>query len=452
MILIKNATLYGRTSADTETSTLHHDAALLMEGDLIAGVLTAADEIAAAERRADEVIDAEGGWLLPGAIDAHVHFREPGLTAKADIASESRAAVAGGVTTVLDMPNVKPTTTTPEALAEKGRLFAARSEVNYGLYYGITHDNIESALQLPEQSFCGYKVFLGSSTGGMLMDDPTLLRRLLGATQRVIAVHSESEPIIRRNAEHYRALWGDAVPVTLHPRIRSREACIATTRDILRLAHETGAQLHLCHLTTADEVALCPTEANITTEACVAHLWFTDADYERLGARIKCNPAIKSAADRDALRRGLTDGRITLVATDHAPHLISDKQGGALQAASGMPSVQYSLLAMLELMHQGICTLADVVRLMAEAPARRYRIRQRGILAPGYKADVVWVQPHAETVVTSAGILSKCGWSPFEGTTFHHHIAGVWVGGRKRYDGTQIVDGAPGGEALSYDL
>jgi dihydroorotase len=428
MKLIRNAIIYSGLPDATPTA-----GAVEVEGDRIRRVLTAEADIARAQEAATEVIEAEGRWLLPGVVDAHVHFREPGMTDKGDIASESRAAAAGGVTYVLDMPNVRPTTTTPEALAEKAARFDERCVVNYGLFFGITLDNIETALALAPESFCGYKVFLGSSTGGMLMNDATRLRRLFESTDRVIAVHSESEEVIRRNAERVRAQYGDAeVPIALHPQIRSAEACWATTEPVVRLARETGANLHVCHVTTARELALfTPDDPQITAEACVAHLWFTDADYDRLGARIKCNPAVKTEADRAALRRGLTDGRITLVATDHAPHLWADKQGGALKAASGMPSLQYSLVAMLELSQQGVCTVSDVVRLMCRKPAERYHLTGRGVIAPGAYADLVLVDPKGETHVTPEDIRSKCGWSPFEGETFHHRVVATWVNGRK---------------------
>lgn len=404
--------------------------------------------------QADEVVDGNNCWLLPGVIDTHVHFREPGLTRKADIASESRAAAAGGVTTVLDMPNVIPTTTTPEALQTKADLFAQKSVVNYGLFYGITQDNISEALTLDPQTFCGYKVFLGSSTGGMLMNNPTMLHHLFSNTQRVIAVHSESEDIIRANAEQLRQeLHSDDIPVTYHPRVRSREACIEATEQVIKLAEETGAQLHVCHITTAEELALINRQkhAHISAEACVAHLWFCDADYETQGTRIKCNPAIKSAADRDALRQGLTDGNITLVATDHAPHQMADKNGGALKAASGMPSIQYSLLTMLELMYQGICRLNDVVRLMCHAPAERYGIAHRGYIRVGYHADFVLLDPEQTTMVTPQHIESTCGWSPFEGQTYHHRVTGTWVNGQRIFDGDKVSD-LYRGESVRFDL
>ncbi len=478
MILIKNAKIYGQASSsprihgnnDICNTTDGAEGAVGIEGDRIGAVLTGTDEIRTAERNAATVIDAGGALLLPGVIDAHVHFREPGLTAKADITSESRAAVAGGVTSVLDMPNVKPATTTAKALHDKLELFTAKSSVNYGIFFGITHDNIEEALTISPEDICGYKVFLGSSTGGMLMNDPTLLRRLFSHTRRVIAVHSEDERIIRNNIDRYRKEQSrsgrtDSLPIELHPMIRSREACYASTAAAIGLARETGARLHICHITTAEELSFFPTAETmggplplsssaakqITAEACVAHLWFSDKDYGRLGTKIKCNPAIKTEKDRAALRQALTDGRIDLVATDHAPHLPGDKQGDALTAASGMPSLQYSLVAMLELARHNICTVSDVVRLMCQNPARRYSLRDGGISRPGYKADLVLVDPRKTTVVTPDDIRSKCGWSPFEGETFHHRIIGTWVNGRQVYDGNRIDETARG-EKLMYNL
>lgn len=478
MILIKNAQIYGLASfpSDSGRNNEVHNAtdgtvgAICIVDDRIGAVLTDNDEIETTERNAASVIDAQGAMLLPGVIDAHVHFREPGLTAKADIASESRAAVAGGVTSVLDMPNVKPTTTTQEALNEKLALFATKSLVNYGIFFGITHDNIEEALTVAPENICGYKIFLGSSTGGMLMNDPSLLRRLFSNTQRIIAVHSENEEVIRRNIEHYKKEYGRSnpkgiLPIELHPLIRSREACYTSTKAVVKLARETGAQLHVCHITTDDELSLFTDDAitgdtlsplastakQITAEACVAHLWFSDKDYDRLGTKIKCNPAIKTEKDRTALRQALTDGRIDLVATDHAPHLWSDKQGDALTAASGMPSLQYSLVAMLELAARNICSISDVVRLMCQAPALRYSLRDRGFIRPGYKADLVLVDPRQTTVVTHDDIRSKCGWSPFEGETFRHKIIATWVNGKPVYDGNRIDENISG-EKLTYNF
>lgn len=471
MRLIKNARIFGQTllppsAAGIRESNPARDGvtgAVVIVSDRIADVLTDTDDVEIAARGAESVYDARGGWLLPGVIDCHVHFREPGLTAKADITTESRAAVAGGVTTVLDMPNVKPATTSQSALEAKLQLFAMKSMVNYGLFFGITRDNIDEALAIAPDDICGYKVFLGSSTGGMLMNDPALLARLFSHTRRVVAVHSEDETLIRRNAEQYRTQYktsAQGVPIASHPLIRSREACLAATEAIIKIARENGGRLHLCHLSTAEEVAMAAAgdvamsslaDKAVSTEACVAHLWFTDHDYARLGAKIKCNPAVKTEGDRTVLRHALADGRIDLVATDHAPHLAADKAGDALVAASGMPSVQYSLLVMLELARRGVCDVADVVRLMCQNPALRYGIADRGFVCPGGKADLVLVHPRRQTTVAADGILSKCGWSPFEGETFHHTIAATWVGGRQVYDGVGVAD-TPAGEKVTYEM
>ena len=421
------------------------DVYICTEGQMVYGDLTIeGDKIAAIDLK--PAPQEPRPWLFPGCVDAHVHFREPGLTQKADIASESRAAAAGGVTTVLDMPNVKPTTTTPEALAEKHRLFKEKCVVNYGLWYGITADNIDEALDLFGQpdsprrdEICGFKVFLGSSTGGMLMNDQEKLRHLFSLTQRVIGIHSESEDIIARNRQKYLSLYGgDDVPVEFHPKIRDIEACMETTRMAVQLAIETGAQLHVCHLTTQEEmdyIAQLKKQSpldNITMEVTPAHLWFCQEDYKRLGTRIKCNPAIKRQQDRDALRRGLQSDLYS-IGTDHAPHLLSDKQGGAIRAASGMPSIQFSLLTVLELARQGYLTLPRVTELMATNPARRFGLLDRGEIAVGKKADLVLIDPQQQTTVTRDIILSKCGWSPFEGTTFSHKIIKTWVNGKASF-------------------
>ena len=423
--------------------TLHHGAVAFCDGVISSIFYDGEESDTRAMTQADIVIDGENQILLPGVIDAHVHFREPGLTQKADIASESRAAAAGGVTTVFDMPNVNPTTTSIKALEEKHRLYQEKCLVNYSLFYGITNNNIDEALCIAEDKICGYKVFLGSSTGGMLMNDAALLRKLFSNTSRVIAVHSESEDIIRANKTRILAEVSakegkvlDDVPVFYHPIIRNTEACVATTCSAIDLARETGANLHLCHVSTAAELDILKTlngARNITAEACVAHLWFSDSDYVTLGTKIKCNPAIKTIADRDALRQGLSNGLIQTIATDHAPHCESDKLGGAIKAASGMPSVQFSLLAMLELVKQGVVSLAKVVELMCENPAQRFGLKQRGSIAIGNKADLVLVSDTETTTVSKDIILSKCSWSPFEGTTFSHKVKSTWVNGKKVY-------------------
>lgn len=429
--IIRNVRLFSE-------GTLHRGA-VVFQGDTITRVLREGiDDIDAVASTVDNIVDGNNCMLLPGAIDAHVHFREPGMTQKADIASESRAAAAGGVTTVFDMPNVKPTTTTLEALEEKHRLFAEKCVVNYGIFWGITTSNVDETIEYFEKAekgkypdIVGYKVFLGSSTGGMLMNDAELLRKLFSSTKRIIAVHSESEDIIRANREKYNA---EDLPIEYHPIIRSEEACVETTKMAIGLANETGANLHICHITTAAELALLGKSDNITAEACVAHLWFTDADYKTLGTKIKCNPAIKTLADREALRKGLSNGLINTVATDHAPHLPSDKVGGSLKAASGMPSIQFSLLAMLELAKQGVVSIGKVVELMCENPARRFGIADRGSISTNMKADLVLVSDAETTTVNKDTILSKCGWSPFEGTTFSHRVKATWVNGVLKYN------------------
>lgn len=409
---------------------------ILTNGELVDGTLVIDNGIITS---IEPATGACTQYLIPGCVDAHVHFREPGLTHKADIASESRAAAAGGVTTVLDMPNVNPTTTTPEALTEKHKLYQEKCVVNYGLWYGITADNIDEALRLYGQpdsplrdQICGFKVFLGSSTGGMLMNDKEKLRKLFSNTQRVIGIHSESEDVIRRNKEKYQALYGDDPAVEFHPKIRDVEACMETTRMAVELALETGARLHVCHLTTQEELEYISGVKNpkITSEVTPAHLTFSQEDYKKLGTRIKCNPAIKRAQDRDALRQALSDGRIFSIGTDHAPHLLSDKQGGCLRAASGMPSIQFSLLSVLELMREGFLSLPKVVELMSTHPARLFGFDDRGEIAVGKRADLVLIDPEQTTTVTKDIILSKCGWSPFEGMTFHHKIINTWVGGK----------------------
>ena len=426
------------------------DIGIYTEGELRFGTIVIGDDglIADLRLQSGKRTVTDGPFLLPGCIDSHVHFREPGLTQKADIASESRAAAAGGVTTVMDMPNVIPTTTTPEDLAAKHALFRQKCVVDYRLWYGITSDNIEQALRdygqpdSPHRNeICGFKVFLGSSTGGMLMNDLEKLRKLFAGTQRVIGIHSESEDIIRHNREKYlreaQALHLNQepptdLPIEMHPLVRSAEACMETTRMAVGLAKETGAQLHVCHITTADELQFFPSE-HITAEVTPAHLFFSQEDYRTLGALIKCNPAVKSIQDREALRKALSDGRIYSIGTDHAPHLLSDKQGGCLRAASGMPSIQFSLLTILELMKEGVLSLGKLVELMSTHPAQRFGLTDRGEIAAGKRADLVLVNPDSNTTVTRQTVLSKCGWSPFEGRTFSHRIMGTWVNGNKVY-------------------
>ena len=363
----------------------------------------------------DEVIDASGCFVLPGIIDDHVHFREPGLTAKADMDTESQAAAAGGVTTYFDMPNTVPQTTTLEALEEKYALGAEKSHVNYAFFFGATNDNVALFSQLDKRRVPGIKLFMGSSTGNMLVDRQEALNQIFASADMPIMVHCEDTGIINRNMAAAKEKYGDDPNVTHHPEIRSAEACYESTHLAVTLAKKHHARLHVAHLTTARELELFGDDPNITAEATVSHLFFCDRDYSLLGTRIKCNPAIKSERDREALREALNDGRISVVGTDHAPHLLSQKEGGCAKAASGMPMVQFSLVTMLELVDQGVLSLERLVELMCHHPATLFGVRHRGFLREGYQADIVLVRPNIGWTVTKEVILSKCGWSPMEG-------------------------------------
>ncbi len=364
----------------------------------------------------DEVIDASGCFVLPGVIDDHVHFREPGLTAKADIDSESRAAAAGGVTTYFDMPNTVPQTTTLEALEEKFALAAQKSHVNYSFFFGATNDNVALFNQLDSHRIPGIKLFMGSSTGNMLVDRREALEQIFATATMPIMVHCEDTDIINRNMAEAQRLYGDDPKVVHHPEIRSAEACYESTRLAVELAVKHHARLHVAHLTTARELELL-TEG-VTAEVTPSHLYFCDRDYASLGTRIKCNPAIKSEADRDALRQAVADGRIAVIGTDHAPHLLSQKEGGCAKAVSGMPMIQFSLVTMLELVDQGVLTLGRLVELMCHRPADLFEVRERGYLREGYQADIVLVRPNTGWTVTPDIIQSKCGWSPMEQHTY----------------------------------
>ena len=390
------------------------------------------------EESYDEVVDASGCYVLPGVIDDHVHFREPGLTAKADIDSESRAAAAGGVTSYFDMPNTVPQTTTPEALEEKFQLAAQKSHVNYSFFYGATNDNASSFDLLDASRIPGIKLFMGSSTGNMLVDRMESLERIFSTVKLPLMAHCEDTDIINRNMAEAQHVFGDDPDVCQHYLIRSEEACYASTSLAVRLAKKYGTRLHVAHLTTARELELFGKEPNITAEAVVGHLWFSADDYARLGARIKVNPAVKTVSDREALRKALTDGRITVVGTDHAPHLIEQKQGGCCRAASGMPMIQFSLVTMLELVDAGVLTLPRLVELMCHAPARLFGVERRGFLRQGYRADLVVVRPHQPWTVTKDTILSKCGWSPMEGHEYQWRVERTLCNGQTVYADGQV--------------
>lgn len=423
---------------------------VVIEGEKIAEILVGEEKASAP---CDEVIDASGCYLLPGAIDEHVHFRDPGLTHKADITTESRAAAAGGVTSIMDMPNTNPQTTTLEALEEKFALLAEKSSVNYSCYFGATNNNYTQFSQLDKRRVCGVKLFMGSSTGNMLVDRMASLRNIFGGTDLLIAAHCEDQGIIKENTDRYKKEFGgDDVPLAYHPLIRSAEACYRSSELAVQLAREANARLHIMHISTARELDLFSDaplkEKRITAEACVSHLLFTEEDYQTLGARIKCNPAIKTADDRKALQEAVSSGLIDAIATDHAPHLLSEKEGGALKAMSGMPMIQFSLVSMLELADKGAFTIEKVVEKMAHAPAQMYDIQNRGYIRKGYQADLVLVRPDSEWTVTTDCIISKCGWSPLEGHTFKWKVEKTFVNGHLLFNNGQIDENYRGQELI----
>ncbi len=382
-------------------------------------------------------LDAKGKHLLPGAIDDQVHFREPGLTYKEDIAHGSAAAVAGGITTFMEMPNTIPQTLTQELLEEKYAMGAASSVANYSFYMGASNTNVDEVLRTDPRTVCGLKAFLGSSTGNMLVDNPETLDRLFKEAHLILAIHAEDEPTIRRNMAEAVARYGADIPMEQHPLIRSAEACWLSSSNAVALAKKHGTRLHVLHISTARELELfAPGQLDgkrITAEACVHHLWFTDADYKNKGTLIKWNPAVKTADDRDAIRQGVKDGRIDVVATDHAPHTIEEKEQPYAQCPSGGPLVQHALPAMLELMHQGVFSLEEVVEKMCHAPARLFQVKDRGFIREGQHADLVLVDLDAPWTVTKENLLYKCGWSPFEGQRFRSRVLRTWVNGELVY-------------------
>ncbi|MBQ2403245.1 MAG: dihydroorotase [Prevotella sp.] len=396
-------------------------------------------------------IDAAGCFVLPGVIDSHVHFRDPGLTHKADIESESRAAAYGGVTSYFDMPNTKPQTTTIDALNDKFQRAAEVSHVNYSFFYGATNDNVDTFDKLDVTRIPGIKLFMGSSTGNMLVDNAEMLNSIFAkAAQRSLPVmaHCEDTDIIDRNAKEIREKYGDNADISFHPVIRSAEACYDSSQKAVELASKSGAHLHIAHLSTADELTLLDKD-NVTAEATVAHLLFDEADYSKLGGRIKCNPSIKSAADREALLHAVADGRIQTIGTDHAPHTLEEKQGGALQAVSGMPMLQFSLVMMLGLSDEGYLSIEKIVELMCHNPAQIFGVCERGFLLEGYKADIAIVSPCDEYVITKDDIQSKCGWSPVEGHTVRWAVKHTLCNGMHIYN-NGVFDLQSQGEEIRF--
>lgn len=388
-----------------------------------------------------EVIDANGRLLLPGMIDDQVHFREPGLTHKGDLATESAAAVAGGITSFMDMPNVNPQTITRAALAAKYQLAAGRAYANYAFYMGTTNDNLAELEALQKGEACAIKIFMGASTGNMLVDDPVILEKIFERAPTLIVTHCEDTPLIKINEDAAREKYGDNVPFSEHPYIRSAEACWKSTELAVGLAKRHGTRLHVLHLTTARELEFFQpgpiAGKQITVEACVHHLYFDEARYADLGAKLKCNPAVKTRNDREALIAAVTEGRIDIIATDHAPHTREEKNASYFKAPSGLPLVQHALLALLELVERGELSLETVVQRACHAPAQRFGVVDRGFLREGAYADLVLIDPDAETVVTPESLRSKCAWSPFDGHSFGSRIDATWVNGQLVYrDGT----------------
>ena len=442
-IVIKNVLLINEGKRE-----LKH---VLIKNDLIHSILDAHEALP----DASTIVDGTGKWLFPGVIDDQVHFREPGLTHKGEIATESRAAVAGGITSFMEMPNTVPNALTQELLQDKYDRAAEVSPANYSFFMGASNNNIEEVLKTDPKNVCGIKVFMGSSTGNMLVDAPKVLEGIFKESPMLVATHCEDEATIRANMAAARAKYGEDVPMNQHPVIRDVEACYRSSSMAVELAEKFNTRLHILHISTAKEVALfrndIPIEQKrITAEACIHHLWFTDEQYNTRGSLIKWNPAVKSAADREEIRKGILDGRIDVIATDHAPHTMEEKRGTYFNAPSGGPLVQHALVAVLEMVHQGIMALEEVPQLMSHNVARCFDIPNRGYVRPGYKADLVMVDPQHEWTVSKENILYKCGWSPFEGDQFTSKIAATWVNGNLVYDGERVIEGSRG-ERMVFD-
>ncbi|WP_372681254.1 dihydroorotase [Desulfosarcina sp.] len=425
-----------------------HQDLLLRDGriDAIGGDLTG--------RGADQVIDADGRALLPGMIDDQVHFREPGLTHKGDIRSESRAAVAGGITSYMEMPNTFPPTTTIDLLEEKHRIARKNSFANYSFYLGGANDNIEAVKALDPKQACGVKVFMGASTGNMLVDDPAALEQIFTHSPTIVATHCEDSPIIDENTRRFQAIHGEDIPIALHPVIRSEAACYRSTALAVELARRCNTQLHILHLSTAKELTLLssmPLEAKrITAEVCVHHLLFSGIDYREKGNLIKCNPAIKTEADRRELLAALQAGTIDVVGTDHAPHTLVEKQQSYMKAPSGLPLVQHALVSLLEHVHDRTISLEQVVEKTAHNPARLFAVKQRGYLREGYWADLVLVDLKRSTIVDEQPVHYHCGWTPFAGRTFRSSVAATFVSGHLAFNDGKL-DPKPAGRRLEFD-
>lgn len=435
--LIENATVVNEGTAEVKD--------VLIVGETIAAI--GPDLRETPEAANAEIVDATGKWLFPGCIDDQVHFREPGLTHKGEIATESAAAAAGGITSFMEMPNTVPQALTQDLLQDKYDRAAEVSAVNYSFFMGASNTNLEEVLKTDPKRVCGIKVFMGSSTGNMLVDDRDTLKAIFCEAPTILATHCEDEDTIRRNMAAARAQFGEEVPMTQHHLIRSEEACYKSSSLAVELATACNTRLHILHISTARELSLFRNdiplrEKKVTAEACIHHLTFTDADYAEKGSHIKWNPAVKTASDRAAIREALVSGRIDVVATDHAPHTLEEKAGKYFDAPSGGPLVQHALVAMLELVHDGVLALTDVPRLMAHQVAELFDIADRGYVRVGQAADLVLVSPDSPWVVDRAGLRYKCGWSPFEGRTFRSAVQRTWVNGTTVYDGENVSLGA----------
>lgn len=445
MILINKATIINEGSSFIGS--------VLIEGEKISEIFR--DDVPEGIfNSCNKVINARGLYLMPGVIDDQVHFRDPGLTHKGDFYTESRAGVAGGVTSYMEMPNTKPQTITNDDLFRKLEMAAEKSASNFSFYLGATNDNISELKKIDKKYVCGVKVFMGASTGNMLVNNERALQQIFAEVDSLIATHCEKEEIIRDNVDIYKKKFGENIPIKYHPIIRSAEACYQSSAQAIELADKYGSRLHVLHLSTAREMSLLSNspleDKKITGEVCVHHLWFTDKDYERLGTKIKWNPAVKSVEDRNAIREALITGKLDVVATDHAPHLLSEKEGGCLQAASGGPLVQHSLQVMLELAHEGLFTKEFIVEKMCHAPAKLFGVKGRGFIRKGYYADLVLIDPSERYTVTDKNILYKCGWSPFEGETFHNSINKTFINGQIAFE-DGVVSEKLFGKALEFE-
>lgn len=443
MLLIRNATIINEGAS--------YKGSVLIKNERIVEIYT--DQVPEEISNRSQIIEANNLYLIPGVIDDQVHFREPGLTHKGDIRSESRAAIAGGVTSYMEMPNTNPQTISIDAWKQKTELAHGKSFANYAFYLGATNDNLAELKKADSKNLCGIKIFMGASTGNMLVDDKKALQTIFAEVDMLIATHCEKESIIRENIEKYTKEFGEDIPIKYHPLIRSAEACYESSAEAIELADRYGARLHVLHLSTGQEMRLFDakplSKKKITAEVCVHHLWFTDEDYERFGSRIKWNPAVKTERDRHDLRQALLEGKLDVIATDHAPHTLEEKEGGALKAASGGPLVQHSLQMMMQLVSDNIFSKEQVVEKLCHAPAKLFGVKDRGFIREGYFADLVLVDPNKPYTVSSDNILYKCGWSPLERETLSSSINTTILNGKVVFHNGEVM-GEPSGQVLEF--